>query len=261
VGDLETQALYGQRVVVLEESGDWAKVAVEGQPTPRDGLGYPGWVPKVQLTEDQRLAGYGGKQFAQVRKATATLYHDRGLASPFIEVSYATRLPVIGRHADGVRVATPDDGDKWLRASDVTVHKSEAEIPRPTGQELVASAKTFLGTPYLWAGTSGFGFDCSGFTYTVHRAHGVTIPRDTVSRAELARPSYGEPVAGYDELREGDLLYFAYKNGTGAIHHVGMYVGGGEMIHAPSPGSEVSIVDIKGSGWIEEYAGAIRYLR
>jgi gamma-D-glutamyl-L-lysine dipeptidyl-peptidase len=259
IGDLETQALYGQRVVILEDQGEWLKVAVEGQPTPRNALGYPGWVPRRQLTFDTDLGAYEGKPFAQVRTKSTNLYNDRGLSIPFIELSYATRLPVVGRSADAIEVATPDDGNKWIRASDATVYGSEAAIPKPTGEDLVRTAKMFLGVPYLWAGTSAFGFDCSGFTYIVHRANGITIPRDTVSREELTQPLYGKPVGGYENLRPGDLAYFAYHNGTGAVHHVGMYLGDGKMIHAPSPGSAVSIVDIVGSGWIKEYADAIRY--
>jgi cell wall-associated NlpC family hydrolase len=259
VGDLETQALYGQRVVVLEDQGEWLKVAVEGQSTPRNALGYPGWVPRRQLTFDTGLDAYEDKPFAQVDAKSAFLYDDRALSSRFIELSYATRLPVVGRSAGAIEVTTPDDGHKWIKASDAAVYSSVAAIPKPTGEDLVRTAKSFLGVPYLWAGTSAFGFDCSGFTYIVHRANGVTIPRDTVSREELAHPLYGKPVGGYEDLRPGDLAYFAHHNGTGAVHHVGMYIGEGKMIHAPSPGSEVGIVDIVGSGWIDEYAGAIRY--
>jgi gamma-D-glutamyl-L-lysine dipeptidyl-peptidase len=259
IGDIETQSLYGQRVTILEDQGDWLKVAVEGQPTPRNALGYPGWVPRRQLTFDTGLDAYESKPFAQVRAKSAFLYNDRALSSRFIKLSYATRLPVVGRSADAIEVATSDDGYKWLRASDATVYGSTTAIPKPTGADIVRTAKTFLGVPYLWAGTSSFGFDCSGFTYIVHRANGVLIPRDTVSREELTHPLYGNPVENYGDLRPGDLVYFAHHNGTGAVHHVGIYMGEGKMIHAPSPGSEVSIVDIAGSGWIDEYAGAIRY--
>ena len=97
-------------------------------------------------------------------------------------------------------------------------------------------------------------------SYTVHRAHGITIPRDTVSREELIQPRYGTPVRDYRDLRPGDLAYFAYQNGAGSVHHVGMYMGGGKMIHAPSPGSEVGVVNVVESGWIDEFAGAIRYI-
>ena len=259
VGELETQALYGQRVVILRDQGEWLKVAVEGQPTPRKALGYPGWVPRRQLTFDTSFDAHRGRPFAQIDTKYAKLFNDRGLSSPFIKLSYATRLPVAGRSAEAIKVATPEDGQKWIRATDATVYDSAAAIPEPTGRHLVRTAKMFLGVPYLWAGTSAFGFDCSGFTYTVHRANGITIPRDTISREELTHPLYGKPVRSYENLRPGDLAYFAYQNGTGDIHHVGMYIGDGKMIHAPTPGSEVSVVDIVGSGWIKEYAGAIRY--
>jgi len=259
IGDLETQALYGQRVVILEDRGEWLKVAVKGQPTPRDAQGYPGWVPRRQLTFDTSLDVYKGKPFAQIDTKNTKLYNDRGLSRPFIKLSYATRLPVVGRSANAIKVATPEDGQKWLRATDATGYGSVAAIPEPTGRDLVRTAKIFLGVPYLWAGTSEFAFDCSGFTYTVHRANGIPIPRDTVSREELTQPLYGTPVYDYENLRPGDLAYFAYQNGAGAIHHVGMYIGEGKMIHAPSPGTRVGIVDIVKSGWIKEYAGAIRY--
>jgi gamma-D-glutamyl-L-lysine dipeptidyl-peptidase len=261
VGRLETQALYGQKVAILKRSGRWAKVAVEGQPTPRNDLGYPGWVPTRQLTDGKRLGRYEGRPLMQVKSPTAWLYDTDGLDRRFMEVSYATRLPLLAKRNGAVEVATPNAGYKWLRASDVSAYPSQAAIPEPTGERLVDSAKEFLGVPYLWAGASGFGFDCSGLTYLVYRAHGITIPRDTLSREDLTNPPYGgRPVRSYANLKPGDLAYFAYHGGTGAVHHVGMYIGGGRMIHSPSPGSKVSIVRIAHSGWLEEYAGAVRYL-
>src|SRR5215208_2377909 len=83
IGDLETQALYGQRVVILEDRGEWLKVAVKGQPTPRDAQGYPGWVPRRQLTFDTSLDVYKGKPFAQIDTKNTKLYNDRGLSRPF----------------------------------------------------------------------------------------------------------------------------------------------------------------------------------
>jgi cell wall-associated NlpC family hydrolase len=200
------------------------------------------------------------KALVQVESPTTWLHHSDKLDSRFIEVSYATRLPLLARRDGAVKVATLH-GDKWLNARDASVYRSESAIPKPTGKWLVDSAKKFLRLPYLWAGTSGFGFDCSGFTYTVHRAHGITIPRDTVTREQLENPKLagGRAVRRYANLRHGDLLYFAYESGAGYIHHVGMYVGNGKMIHSPNPSRRVEIVNIDRSGWIKEYAGAIRY--
>lgn len=67
------------------------------------------------------------------------------------------------------------------------------------------TAKTFLGVPHLWAGTSAFWYDCSGFTYIVHTSNGITIPGDTVSRKELAHPLCGKSVGSYEDPRPGTL--------------------------------------------------------
>ena len=260
VGRLQTQALYGQKVVILKRSGRWVKVAVKGQPTPRNDLGYPGWMPERQLTYNAGLSRYERRAFVQVKSPTTWLYDTDKLDSRFIEVSYATRLPLLAKRDGAIKVATLH-GDKWVKASDASVYASESAIPKPTGKRLVESAKKFLRLPYLWAGTSGFGFDCSGFTYTVYKAHGITLPRDTVTRAQLEDPGLvgGKAVRSYADLRRGDLEYFAYEGGAGYIHHVGMYVGDGRMIHSPNPSRGVEIISIERSGLIKEYAGAIRY--
>lgn len=78
-GMLETQALYGNKVTVLDEQGDWVKVAVDGQPTSRNELGYPGWMPTKQLTYSKRYEQYAKKPFVMVTAPTTYLYHSPSL--------------------------------------------------------------------------------------------------------------------------------------------------------------------------------------
>lgn len=97
----------------------------------------------------------------------------------------------------------------------------------------MATAKRFIGLPYLWAGTSGFGFDCSGFTYMIYRRFGIGTPRDADRQAR-----HGTPVARSD-LKLGDLVFFSDSNGV--VRHVGIYAGGGMMVESPRTGETVRI--------------------
>lgn len=254
VGKLETQALYGSKVTILEEKGNWVKVAVQGQPTPRNPLGYPGWIPKKQIVKNKTFAKMQKKPFALITAPTAWLYEDKKRKKKFMEISFNTRLPVIKETKNALLVLTPSDGAKWLDQKAASIYKSEKDIPTPTGQDLYKTAKQFLGLPYLWAGMSGFGFDCSGFTHSIYKAHGITIPRDSSVQA-----THGLPVER-ENLSVGDLVFFAYNEGKGRVHHVGMYIGDGKMIHSPNSSTHVRIDDIETSGYGHEYAGARRYL-
>ncbi|SFE03477.1 Cell wall-associated hydrolase, NlpC family [Lentibacillus persicus] len=254
VGNLQTQALYGQKVTILEEQGEWVKVAVHGQPTPKNEIGYPAWMPKTQLANNKRFEHVNHHSFALVTEPTTWLYGNASLEKEFKEISFNTRLPVINQKTDAILVATPSDGNKWISAEDVSIYDSESDIPEPTGDDLVKSAKKFLGLPYLWAGASGFGFDCSGFTHTIYKANGITIPRDSSVQA-----THGTPVER-ENLEKGDLLFFAYNEGEGSVHHVAMYIGNGKMIHSPNSSSTVEIIELADSAYEIEYAGARRYI-
>lgn len=253
---LETQANYGTAVTVLGTQGDWVHVAVHGQPTPRNALGYPGWVPAVQLTADPSFAHLQGRPFALVTTDTTGLYADARRTRRVMELGLDTRLPVLSRAGGSVLVAVPHGAPAWLPARDTAVYRDAAAIPAPTGQDLVATAKLFVGLPYLFGGTSSFGFDCSGFTHTVYDAHGVTIPRDAD-----AQYAAGTPVDG--PLQVGDLLFYAYHD-NGYVHHVGMYIGDGYEIDAPintdTVPSGVEIVKVAEHRYADQYVGARRFL-
>ncbi|KAA0566573.1 NlpC/P60 family protein [Bacillus sp. CH30_1T] len=252
-GKLETQAVYGTKVTILQEDGDWVQVAIDGQPTPRNPLGYPGWMPKEQLTLEKRLDNFTNSPFMMVTSPTAWLYDGKELKNSFMEISFNTRLPVLKEYGDVVMVATPNDGNKFMKKEDVAIYQSEADIPKATQEDLLETAKKFLGLRYLWAGVSGFGFDCSGFTYSIHKAFGITLPRDSSPQSQNGKE------VNKDEIQPGDLLFFASNNGSGSVHHVSMYIGDGLMIHAPNASKNVEIIPLNTPGYIEEFSGARRY--
>jgi cell wall-associated NlpC family hydrolase len=243
VGRLETQALYGQRVTVLARNGAWVRVAVAGQPTPRSSRGYPGWLPVEQLTYDRPAES---ETYAVIKRRTAWL-HETGPVPPRdLELSFNTRLPVLAEDDDWVTVATPTGAARLVPRASVRLYRRGESVSRPTGTALAATARTFVGAPYLWAGTSAFAFDCSGFTHTVYKAHGMVIPRDAQAQANRGRP------VARRALKRGDLLFYARR---GRIHHVALYVGGGMMIEAWRTGTRVRVVPVRTRG----YWGARRY--
>jgi len=254
VGKLETQALYGTQVCLLATSGAWSRVAVPSQPTPRNHWGYPGWLPTAQLTEEPPETPLAAApRTAVVRRPTAWLWETPTLSGRILEISYGTRLPAVSWTPTSVEVVLLDGQHRYVRRSAVALHRQGTAWPELTGSRLVTEAKRFRGLQYLWAGTSGFGFDCSGFTHLVYRALGTIIPRDAG-----AQRSMGRRVAR-SSLHPGDLVFF--RAPSGVIHHVGMYTGGGRMIHAPRTGRAVQLTSIYGVPYSAEFAGGRRYAR
>jgi cell wall-associated NlpC family hydrolase len=242
-GRADTQALLGDKVRVLRLKGDWARVAVPGQPSPKDRRGYPGWVPTRQLTA--RPPQHASK-IVTVTGRTAWLRNDT-TGTKVLEVSFGTRLPYLGATGKFVRVRTPLGVVRRIRAAATSVHAPTAPALPQTRRHLVRTAQMFTGLPYLWAGASGFGLDCSGLTWLDHRTHGLRIPRDAAPQA-----TRGTPVARKN-LRRGDLIFYATN---GLVHHVAMYAGNGHMVESPHTGAAVRTVPVRSF----EYAGARRYL-
>jgi gamma-D-glutamyl-L-lysine dipeptidyl-peptidase len=255
----QTQALFGDRVLVVGQQDDWDQVVVPGQPTPKNPLGYPGWIPKAQLTTDARygeLKDHASFALAD-RGVTTWLYRDSGLSVRDLEISTNTGLPVLNRTDTAVQVATPDRGTRWLDARTVAIYENPTGIAHPTGADLVRYAALFVNVPYLWGGRAGFGFDCSGFTSTIYQVHGITLPRDADAQAA---DSQGRAI-DKSALQPGDLLFYSHgskdPNHPEAIYHVAMYAGNAQMIEAFDSSTPVRITPVRLD---MDYWGARRYL-
>jgi SH3-like domain-containing protein len=216
--DVVSQAIYGRPLALIEEKDGWARVRTDDD--------YTGWMPASSF---RRLAAgepaYASKgRVAQVEALFANVYREPDVTrhAPLLVLPFEARLEIAAERDERWLEARLVDGETaWVQRGDITFDTA----PMPV-DALVAFSKRFLGLPYLWGGTSTFGYDCSGYVQMLMRRRGVIIPRD-------AQPQAGwkgfVPVETGD-LQPGDLLYFGRDDKH--ITHTGMYIGGGQFINA-----------------------------
>jgi gamma-D-glutamyl-L-lysine dipeptidyl-peptidase len=215
--DVVSQAIYGTNIAVLEENGGWARIR-----TPDN---YTGWMPAASFLSGAEYARKG--RVARVSNLFANLYSETNITrhQPLLTVPFETRLEVVAEpdaeERRWIQVRLPDDRAAWIQRGDVALDSRLLSVP-----EMIEFARRFLGLPYLWGGTSTFGYDCSGFTQMLERQRGIETPRDAQPQADWT----GVAQVSRGELKPGDLLFFG-RSGK-RITHTGIYIGGDEFIHA-----------------------------
>ncbi len=138
-----------------------------------------------------------------------------------------------------------------LNGSNSTGSSSGSTVTNVTGAQILAEARKYLGTPYVYGGASPAGFDCSGFVYYVLKQLGFSPYRTPASQY-----NQGTYVSKAD-LQVGDIVFFAGTYASG-ISHVGIYAGNGQFIHSPNSRSTVSYSDLTSGYWAQHYYGARR---
>lgn len=226
--DVVSQALLGQVVVILDEKDGFARIETPDH--------YPGWIPLAALFPyaSQAPARYARRgTVAEVTALMANLYREPSVTSarPKAQAPLGTRLEVIdgavlpeaaAKRWIGVRL--PSGEGAYVQRGDVRIGDAAAARAPGTGGDLVATARRFLGVPYLWGGMSFHGVDCSGLVSRVYAANGIELLRD----ADIQFTDPRARAVARDALQPGDLLFFGDKR----ITHVGMYVADGRFISA-----------------------------
>lgn len=141
------------------------------------------------------------------------------------------------------------------RQAPVEVAPVQRPAERPAGNALPANQKAAVvavrqvGVPYVYGGNDRSGFDCSGLVWYAYRHAGKRVPRTTRTLWDALRP------VGRGQLRVGDVLFFRI---AGKMSHVGLYLGDGRFVHAPSSGREVTIAALSAPFYREAFIRAGR---
>jgi cell wall-associated NlpC family hydrolase len=252
VDKVETTAIFGEPVVILNQQGDWSKVAAVSQRTQKNEQGYPGWVLTNQIS---RNPTYSTEQLnlptAVVSVPETNLFEDSALTQNLGTLSYQTRLPILTENEAFLTVRLPGGNLGYLSRPDT---KKTTELFFDN-KKIVAEAQHYLNLKYIWGGTSSYGFDCSGLMFRLYQSQGLSIPRDASEQVGAGKPVLKE------NLQAGDLLFFAKDKSPNTIHHVGMYIGEGLMIHSPNSKSVIRIEPFEAGIYGKEYWGARRYCK
>lgn len=243
--EVVSQAMFSAYVAALEREGEWVKVR-----TAIDD--YTGWVRVWSIVPaGDEVPGH----LATVTSLFANLYREPSIEKhrPVITIPFEARLAIVGEtKADGItyfEALLPDRTKAWVQAGDVAF-----ETKPLTVAEAIELGKRFIGLPYLWGGTTSKGYDCSGYTQMLLRQRGYAMPRDSSVQARWE----GSVTVDRAELEPGDLLYFG-RPAEKKVNHTGMYIGGGQFIHATRAGRpSVQIGTLEDPHWSESFVTARR---
>ena len=246
-------AAKGDTVVVLEDTGDgWYKVdynSVEGYMSGE----YLDVATKADVTIGYGLVQSDGS-ILNVRSGPGTGYDKVASLSDGAVVS------IVGIDSGWYKITTSGGLSGYVSSDYMVTCKDSAgsrgdgtavAASSGLGQQVVDYAKQYLGTPYVYGGNGPNSFDCSGYTSYVYRHFGYTL-----NRTASGQLSNGTSVSK-SELQPGDLVFFRY-NTSKAASHVGIYIGGGQFIHASTNTYTVKIDTLTSGHYANVYVGARR---
>ena len=228
--------------------GDWYEVTINGK--------Y-GYMHKSVLSvsstnsvplpkETMEAAGIVTANSVCIRSGPSTGYSIIGYCDS------GAKVKITGKTGNWYAI-TVNNTKGYMCADYIKIKTDGESAESQLGRQIVATAKQYLGTPYVYGGASPKGFDCSGLVYYVYGQYGYKLQRGAGSQYKYE----GTPVSKSD-LRQGDLVYFS--DNVDPIGHVGMYIGNGQFIHASSGKGQVIITDLDSYYYKEHYTGARRII-
>lgn len=224
---MATQALLGMPVRIIED-GTWMHVE-----TPE---GYQSWVHNrtVHRITREQLTEWNSKPMLVVTALCTTVYSEpRRKSLPVSDVVACDRLVYLGKRGNYYKVAYPDGRIGYIQRNDGEVVSTWRKNLSYKAEDILESAKTMIGIPYMWGGMSTKGVDCSGFVRTVLLMHDIILPRDAWQMATKGK--HIDIAPDFSNLEPGDLIFFGRKatmTEDAHVSHVAFYLGNKKFIHS-----------------------------
>nr|WP_325287714.1 NlpC/P60 family protein [uncultured Bacteroides sp.] len=225
--EMMTQALLGMPVRVLERDG-WYRIQ-----TPDDYIAWTHRVSVLPVTREE-LTAWNQAEKVVVTSHYAFVYSQPDRRSQTVsDIVAGNRLKLEGTKGGFYHVSYPDGRQGYVEKSVALPEREWRKSLKQDAASIIRTAHTLMGVPYLWAGTSSKGVDCSGFVRTVLFMHDIIIPRDASQQAYVGQ--HIDIAPDFSNLQPGDLVFFGRKatpERKERVVHVAIYIGNRRFIHS-----------------------------
>ncbi|MCL8007846.1 NlpC/P60 family protein [Gelidibacter japonicus] len=226
--ELVTQAMLGTPLTILKHTPGWSLIQ-----TPE---GYISWVDNggiVSLTDEEFTDWKAADKLIYLNSYGASYVNPDTKSQVVSDLVAGNIIEVVGERNGFYEIKYPDGKKAFIEKEKAKPYLEWVASVDQSEEDLVASAKKMMGSPYLWGGTSPKGMDCSGFTKTVFFLNGLIIPRD--ASQQIHTGELVDSTKNFENLVPGDLLFFGKKatdTSKERVVHVGMWIGDNKFIHA-----------------------------
>ncbi len=223
--ELATQALLGMSLKVYKEKNGWYLVQ-----TPDNYIAWTDADAFTPFTSENELNQYLARPKVVFTSRQGFVYDENGTIS---DIVFGGLLSMKDETASHYKVQFPDGRNGLLKKEEAMKYEDWLTTFERDTSNLVKSAKSLLGLPYLWGGTSTKGVDCSGFTKTVYLMNGLILARDASQQVNTG--VLVDESKNFRQLEAGDLLFFGRAKTDSTkerVTHVGMWIGNTQFIHS-----------------------------